>query len=484
MEFTIKTGGGAPAAGDIGMGPTGGAGASAATTIQKHLRGHFIRKATLPTHLFPGYLHECNKALRSDSMKRAKTGATRVYLPEGGMSGVVLKLSYRRTAITRFHQMQEVRSILRNFNTSDLIIPRAFLCGEFLVEERLPINADCYHNMEIYIKNTSLFNNAVVELTKLFSKGYLGDLMGNDIWDSLSSIDGVHNLIRYDNLPLYIVEKDGKSVGKIGLIDLEYMQKKPNPDGLETLARIFPYHLDIIIEEAKSLGIINPRDLIIDKRSGENRLVAAANVGKKFLQVGFSDHISFLKQKGISSEKVHLPFEIAVEEIEKLYPLVKNELVKIDQNGVNRKYIGLGDKQPSEAHFEKGFLQQSTEVTAEKLAREIVPLVIDHLTTLINTHQSEKLSYLSGNPMSDSQLVDLRSLNIGRRKFFIKGLDKLISDNSKIQLSESQNIRESESGNIAKQITHFILEKLVEAGEIHLFAPPKFARTVVYWIRF
>jgi hypothetical protein len=459
---------------------------SAATTIQKHLRGHFTRKATLPSHLFPRYLHECSKALGlgSNSMKRAEAGTTRVYLPEGGMSGFVLKLSYRRTAITRFHQMQEVRSILRNFNTSDLIIPKAFLCGEFLVEERLPINVNYYHNMEIYLKNTSLFNNAIVELTKLFSKGYLDDLIGANLWNSLSNIDGVYNSIRYDNLPLYIVEKNGKSVGKIGLIDLEHMQKKPNPAGLQTLARIFPYHLDIIIEEANSLGIINPIDLIIDKRSGENPLVAAANKGKKYLQVGFSDHISFLKQKGISSENAHLPFKIGVEEIEKLYPLVKNELVKIDQNGVNPEYIGLSDKQPSEAHFEKGFLQQSTEVTAKKLAREIVPLVIDHLTTLINTHQSEKLSHLSVNAMSDSQLVDLRSLDIGWRKFFIKGLDKLISDNSKIQLSESQNIRKPESGNIAKQITHFILEKLVEAGEIHLFAPSKSPRTAVYWVRF
>ncbi len=469
------------------QGSTDGGALSAATTIQKHLRGHFTRKATLPSHLFPQYLHECSKAIGSgsNSMKRAEGGATRVYLPEGGMSGVVLKLSHRKAAIDRFHQMQEVRSILRKFNTSDLIIPKAFLCREFLVEERLPINVNYYHNMEIYLKNIPLFNNAVRELTKLFSKGYLDDLIGSTPWNPLSNIDGVYGLIRYDNLPLYIVEKNGKSVGKIGLIDLEHMQKKPSSAGLQTLARIFPYHLDIIIDEARSLGIGYPKDfIIIDERTGENSLDAAANRGIKYLQVGFSDHIGFLKQKGISSDNAHLPFEIAVEKITELYPLVENELVKIDQNGVNPVYIGLRNKQPPEGHFEKGFLQQSTELTAKELATKIVPLVIEHITTLINTHQKDKLRHLSGNAMSDSQLVDLRSLDVGKIKFFIEGLDKLISDNSKIQLSESQNIRKPELENIVKQITRLILDKLVEAEEIHRFVPAHSARMAVSWIRY
>ncbi len=468
------------------QGPTDGGALSAATTIQKHLRGHFTRKATLPSHLFPQYLHECSKALGSgsNSMKRAEGGTTWVYLPEGGMSGVVLKLSYRKTAITRFHQMQEVRSILRKFNTSDLIIPKAFLCREFLVEERLPINVNDYHNMEIYLKNIPLFNNAVRELTKLFSKGYLDDLIGSNPWNSLSYIDGVYGSIRYDNLPLYIVEKNGKSVGKIGLIDLEHMQKKPSSAGLQTLARIFPYHLDIIIDEARSLGIGYPGDFIIDERSGENSLDAAANRGIKYLQVGFSDHIGFLKQKGISSENAHLPFEIAVEKIAELYPLVENELVKIDQNGVNQVYIGLKNKQHPEGHFEKGFLKQSTEKIASELAAVIVPLVIDHITNLINKYQKDKLSHLSDKAISDSQLVDLRSLDLRKSESFSEELAKLLSDNSKIQLSESQNIRKPESENIVKQITHFILDKLVEAGEIHRFAPAYPGKMAVSWIRY
>ena len=37
-------------------------------------------------------------------------------------------------------------------------------------------------------------------------------------------MDGVDDMIRYDNLPLYIEEQKDKKVGKIGLIDLERIE--------------------------------------------------------------------------------------------------------------------------------------------------------------------------------------------------------------------------------------------------------------------
>lgn len=151
---------------------------------------------------------------------QAQGGSTRVYLPKE-MPEVVLKSSGRTEAIKRFHQMQEVRSILDSQNSSHLIIPKVNLCQEFLIEQRLPINADSYYNMGLYLSQPELFDEAVRELTRLFSRIYLSDLVNWQI-NPLRNIEGVEDFVRYDNLPMYVIEENGKKKGKIGLIDLEH----------------------------------------------------------------------------------------------------------------------------------------------------------------------------------------------------------------------------------------------------------------------
>lgn len=280
----------------------------AAITIQKHIRGYLARRPLLPSNLFPQYHTQCQKAEgpESSSMPQADKGETRVYLPKE-MPEVVLKSSGKQAAVKRFHQMQDVRSILDSQNSSHLVIPKASLCGNFLVEQRLPINVDSYHNMELYLSQPQLFNEAVREMTRLFSKVYLSDLVGYQ-YDPLGHIADVGDFVRYDNLPLFIEDSNGKKVGKIGLIDLEHMQNGSTSNSLETLARIFPLHLDIIKEEAKNLHM----------KINNNSLEAAAARGEKYLQVGFTDHLEWLKHKGISTEVSPQPFEIGLERVRKI----------------------------------------------------------------------------------------------------------------------------------------------------------------------
>ena len=224
----------------------------AATVFQKNIRGFLARKPLLSSDLYPKYNAECVTATGPDSdlIPQAPEGKTRVYLPKA-MPEVVLKKSGREKAIERFHQMQEVRSILEAQRSSHLIIPKANLCQEFLVEERLPINADDFHNMGLYLSHPELFDEAVREMVRLFSKIYLSDLLGGK-HDFLGRIEGVGEGVRYDNLPLFIEEENGKRVGKIGLIDLESLNNEPSYRGLATLARIFLHDLSIIKEEARS----------------------------------------------------------------------------------------------------------------------------------------------------------------------------------------------------------------------------------------
>ena len=156
------SGGGCPVCSGFGRVVTQLSKDEAATIIQKNIRGYFARKPYLPSNLNPQYRAQCNRATGCDSvsMPQAQGGRTRVYLPQE-LPMVVLKDSGRKEAITRFHQMQEVRSILNSQKSSHLIIPKARLCQNFIVEQRLPINADSYHNMWLYLSQSQLFDDAV-----------------------------------------------------------------------------------------------------------------------------------------------------------------------------------------------------------------------------------------------------------------------------------------------------------------------------------
>ena len=90
------------------------------------------------------------------------------------MPEVVLKNSGRHIAVKRFHQMQKVRKILEAQGSTHLVIPKANLCQEFFVEQRLPINTDSLYNMGLYLAHSNFFDDAVREMTRLYSKVYIG----------------------------------------------------------------------------------------------------------------------------------------------------------------------------------------------------------------------------------------------------------------------------------------------------------------------
>lgn len=451
----------------------------AATIIQKYFRGHLARKPHLPSHLYPRYHALCEKIKQfgSQLIPRAPDGQTTVYLPQE-MPEIVLKASGRKIAIKRFHQMQEVRSILDSQNSSCLIIPKANLCQDFLVEQRLPINGDSYHNMGLYLSQPELFNKAVRELTRLFSRVYFSDLVG---WQKnpLGHIAGVEDLVRYDNLPLYVVEENEKKEGRIGLIDLEHTSIRENQEGLSgsglnTLARIFPLHLDIIKDEASKLKI--KVDKVLD---------AYAEKGKKYLQVGFTDHLEYLRQKGILTETSLEPLQISPQRMEEVIALVEKELLKLNQ-GVESKFAGRY-QQP-----DKNFFIKDPEETAKELAASLTPFVINYIKDALeyyikgslNLAQNEQLSEIQTKNMTESQLVSLRSPAI-RREYLYVDTTELISENPKIKFEGDEADDFSEKYRMSRLITSLIIEELVKGGEIFHFDPASYsAGDDLCWIRY
>jgi hypothetical protein len=116
---------------------------------------------------------------------------------------------------------------------------------------------------------------------------------------------------------------------------------------------------------------------------------------------------------------------------------------------------------------QKNFFTENPEKTAKELAAIITPLIICNLKTQIDKQQNETISKLSGQGMTDSQLVSRRSPSIKRPKLY-EGVDKLILKNQKIKF-ETPWLREEQE--IAAQLTCVILEELVKSGEIFYFDP-------------
>lgn len=429
---------------------------SAATIIQKHVRGYLARKSHLSRNLYPLYRGQCERVNgpAAQLMPRADSGKTTVYLPQE-MPGIVLKNSGRECAIRRFHQMQQVRSILVEQNSSHLIIPKANLCQEFLVEERLPINTDSYHNMALYLAKPELFDEAVREFTRLFSRAYLADLVGY-VRHPLVNIAGVMDVVRYDNLPLYVVEKMGQKVGNIGLIDLEHLRLEPDFRCLQTLVRIFPHHLDIIINEARKLEI----EIEIDKEL----LNKYAEKGKKYLQVGFGNHLAWLKQKGVTPET---GFHIDAQRVTDIAVLLEKELLKTDRKMQNlmTPFMCVGKASKTRSDI------------AKELAGRMVPLIIGNLKEVIVEAQNRGLHGRSDQSFTEADLVRTRSPEILRHALY-KGMNPVILKSPKSAL----------------RLVCFVMEELVKGGELFYFdtlggqlflcGPVKKSKGNSCWIRY
>lgn len=390
----------------------------------------------------------------SQSIRQAKGGKTQVYLPDK-LPDVVLKKSGRKEGIERFHQMQGVRNILKEQKASHLIIPKANLVKGYLVEERLPINVDRFHNIGLYLSDPRAFDDAVREMTRLFSKVTLSDLVNPQL-HPISHIKGVGDDIRYDNLPLYVVEENGVKKGKIGLIDLEHMQNKPKPEGLEVLARIFPLHVDIIKEEAKNLKL----------KVNEKNLTNAAEKGKKYFKGGYTDHLEWIKQKGLTSQ----PIQVSPEREKELTKLVEKELLKLNQGHNDLfKRQGYGE-QP-----EKNFLTQDPHQSAKTLAASITPIIIDS----IKTAAEKKINKAQGKELSESKLVKIRSPLL-KRLTLHKEVEKQLLKNDTITFKDFRSTMD-----VSEQLTHAVLEELVRGGELYSYDPAYYTGGHnLCWIRF
>jgi hypothetical protein len=216
------------------------------------------------TYLPPAQMEEAKSRCNGSWTKedRALNGKSTVYLPKE--SSYVYKRINADMAENRLMSMEQAHEICERSGYQDLVVPQARGYGEFLIEKKLPFEQNSYTHMKLYAKNHEKFDNAVTEFMGFLCQSYLSDIIDE------------RGLGRYDNVPLYI--EDGR--GKIGLIDLEqfYPVVGEVEDWLfvrcQDAVRLFPYHLDQIMEVAKKIdpAIEKERDQLIVERDRQLKM--------------------------------------------------------------------------------------------------------------------------------------------------------------------------------------------------------------------
>ena len=361
-----------------------------ARIIQGVGRSYLRRKGALSTAALAEYKLLCN--LNSvEVMPRAQAGFTRVALPEA-YPEIVLKASLNRSKY-RFIQMRLMRKELKKLGCSHLIVPRAIPVKQFLIEERLPISIDSFDNMRLYCLQPGLFDEAVRELVRLATVcDITADLLDGRI-HPLRTSSGVTDFVRYDNLPLYKVTIDGVEQGRLGLIDLEHMRRTQDGKTLRSITRIFPYHYDIIKEEADRLGI----------QYDDEILKAAVADGKKYLATGYEDHYKWLQEKGELDNFKGWSLGISQERMNDVKKAVAKGLISMNEGEILEQRAGFTVRSL------EGFLKDGA-TSAEILSDGITETVIKNLTRAINENFRQNAQGKTPAQLAKSNLVKLRSL--------------------------------------------------------------------------
>jgi hypothetical protein len=197
------------------------------------------------------------------------------------------------SAADRFKKMQQAFELSYKNGYEHIVIPQARIYGNFIIETLLPVKtkSSTIEQMGLYIENRTQFSDAIKEFTGFLCQSYLGDILGNnrDPYGALSNSP----MPRYDNLPLYIV--DGQ--GKIGLVDLEEFHLcKPNSiySRVLNVVHLYPYHLEEILNAAKKF------DPDIEKC--RKLLFAERDKALKRLKIAYEDHLKFIQEKKLSIE--------------------------------------------------------------------------------------------------------------------------------------------------------------------------------------
>lgn len=427
----------------------------AATRIQRLWRGFsarastgYPRRQTLNYTLFNRAKSYVDRPLTH--VPKASIGVTPCYLPKE--LPLVLKQSGSPQNQTRYSQMQCARSVCEANGYKHLVIPRARVYQNFIVESRLPLaDYSVKQQIGLYTENREQFTAAVREMSGFLFHVDLGDLTGGgrDPYSRLS-----HTQIgRYDNLPLYL--EGGQ--GKIGLIDLEQLRSSCSTGTkdwsfrkCQTLLCFFPHHFNEILEVAITFdpGIETHRAALEKERDG----------ALQRFKLVHDDHLAFVREKNITLAK---PLELPAINASVMEALTRDMMSVLQQEHSDPVFAGcLGDN-PAEvmALFEKA-----------------LPRILNLVNNFLSAEMQRKMGS-NTKVTSYSQLLSCRTVLMSTENVFFEPL--VVSVAAELKMMKIERSEEAaETGKMGYIETEFalmiiknIFNGLAKSGQIAYFHP-------------
>jgi hypothetical protein len=393
----------------------------AITTIQKFVRSYLAsiaykeeQRHSLNISLSQQVVQTYLTTRGFSSLPRVEgAGKTKVYLPKE--FPVVIKHSGSSQSKERFEKMNQFREICEKESYQYLIIPKARIHGEFIIEERLPIRVnprfkyDPKEQIGLYIENREQFTDAIKEFTHFCCKNHIHDLTftHSTISKNLYSLFDIPlRGGRYDNVPLYKTEENGQVKYQIGLIDLEGFYPLDYPkteeaiiESLKEVITLFPYHFEAILAiGTKYCANIETSYEELKQRKEESLLV---------LKKLYEDHLAFLKNNEIllhdSCQLIIKPHRVD-QLIEKVGQAIqeKHEGAKVDNEEEKRYY--------KTAAF-PNFLGDQAEIALSAFKQKEMFLIIDKVRDFISQELKAK-NHGQQSVASYNELICLRSLEL------------------------------------------------------------------------
>lgn len=412
----------------------------AAVKIQSCWRGHSRRVKTNKEikHLLSHALLEKAKPYIDNqnlNLPRATSGIAPVYLPHE--LPIVLKQSGSPENQLRFDQMKLGREICEKSGYENLIIPKARVYKNFIIESRLPITEHgTKEQIGLYIENCDRFTNAVKEFIGFLCQSELTDITSRSVpYSKLTKMP----VGRYDNIALYLEENRGK----IGLIDLERFTPgcdKSKKDWCILKCRdaihLFPYHFNQIMDIAIKF---DP-----DIERSRKDLEKERDEVLKFFKLAYEDHFDFIKEKRISLENPSELVEINSVRIDSIKAAIVSLIKKTNT-------YCLGEK-PEEtmALFEKSF-----------------PIILDLTATFISENLKNKIKPTKEAISSYRQLLSHRTLRFSIHDKSYKDLQIKVASELKMMSFREDWLRK----NYALIVIQGIFEELANGREIAYYNP-------------
>lgn len=372
-----------------------------------------IKEHYLNLELFKKATYYTNKTANLRGEPRAVNGIAMVYLPRD--IPIVLKCIGDSLSQRRFKKILQARKICQKNSYKDLVVPRARVHGDFLLESRLPIMVhDFREQVGLYVDNRDKFTSAIREFAGFLFQTTLHDIVGRPeiFYTKLTDTE----IGRYDNVALYLEETEGK----IGLVDLE--QFDPNCDKTddrwcysrcETLICLFPLHFDEILNVAKEY------DPTIDNFRED--LEKIRDKACSFFKMIYIDHDEFIKHHHITIENSTRIVEIKPENYLNIH-----EEIRLFIHNSHQGHYG------SDSQNCLGVDPKDTLIQLEKKFPEVIQATTNFLSKMIRLslmQRSAKQSHIS-----ERDLIFFRAINFSNQHPECTALKKIIK--SKFEMLE------------------------------------------------